>query len=340
MTEIDFSKMTFTPPTLEDYLVKNNLKLTFVLLMHGSTTSIGRYMLLKEKTERIKNSLLSPMFPKRNLLFDMAKLHCELLDLLANVFMFLEDFLAYSHNLKTSDSLEMFPNKIASENYHTAQREIENLRRMTQSSVDAYLLLPGVGKMPINDNEKRFVIEVLDRIRAYVCDRIQNIVRFYDNYYRVYIKYKHILPAIIGLHQIKANPRNAFEKNISSHIYIRDYYKKHFKSYVIPWNIDTLTYYEDLIIDIKSLFELLVMSYLHYFMNYGKHALLPIENYIKKDEYKKWREILVKTDAVRVLLPRSETQLNISGELSKALLNKLPIDHIYVLNRDIIGATV
>ena len=161
-----------------------------------------------------------------------------------------------------------FPTKIASENNRTAQREIENLRNMTRSDIDSYLLIPDVGNMPVNTKDKIFIGEVLDRIRADVYERIKNILRFYDNYYRVYIKYKHILPAIIGLHQIRTTPRNIFQKNISSHIYIRDYHKKNFKSYIIPWNIDTLSYYEDLVIDIKSLFELLVMSYSHYFMNY------------------------------------------------------------------------
>jgi len=60
-----------------------------------------------------------------------------------------------------------------------------------------------------------------------------------------------------------------------------------------------------------------------------------MNNYIKQNESKKWRDILGKTNAIKVLLPHYQTQINVSGNLGNAFHRKLPKKHILKINRNI-----
>jgi hypothetical protein len=336
----DYLENRFSPPELNGYLVKNKLGLTFVAISNGHVNYLGRVLLLKEKIERFKSKLVLPNYFGKNPYIDMVKIHCEQLDLLSNIFIFMEDFLAYSFNLKESlVILQKFPVEIASENYNTAREEIKTLKNKKELDIHDYLLFPDVNKMKISNKERKLVNEKLAQISKDVHTRIQNIVTFYNNYYRVYLKYKHILPAIMGLHKPTPHRSNRFQKNISSHIYIRDYNKNQIRTYIIGCDLETLTYYEDIIKDIGSVFQLLLISYLHYLMNYGNRVLVPIGTYIEENEKQKWARIL-RTNRVKVLLPKYKTEINISGDLAKALAKMLPKDHIYAINRDIFNEII
>lgn len=333
----NYSEIIFTPAKLEEYFQQNDLKLTVSLLSNAFTTSIGRFQLLKEKSERLKGNTLSPIFGDKNLYLDIAKIHCEQLDLLANVFMFLEDFLVYSHNLNDSlKRLQEFPKNIVFENWNIAENEMKNLTNKKKSDIGKYLLFPEPDQMQLSGKEKRIVKSVLSRISKDTFTRIQNLNKFYENHRRVYMKYKHVLPAIIGLYQTSSSDGKPETKYISSHIYIMDHYKKKFATYVIGWNIETITYYEDVFMDIKTLFELLILSYLHYLMNLGNKSLIPMNTHVKAHELQKWKTILKKNNIIKELLPKYETKVNITGDLKKALLRKLAKDHIYRINRNIL----
>jgi len=330
----DHSETRITPAALDKYLTENNLELTFRILSNAVLNYIGRKQVLKEKSDLLKNTLTSPLPSREKLYFEMSKIHLQQLDLLSSIFMFLEDFLAYSFNLNESLSkLQEFPTKIASENYDISNKGIKNLRNKEKSDIAEYLLFPDVGPMLLGKEEKNLLRIVFERMSTDVYNRIQSIIKFYDNHYRVYIKYKHVLTAIVGLHEIIDDKNDPLKKTVASHIYVRDRYKKEFRTHIIACNLETVTYYEEITGHIGSIFQLLLISYLHYLMNYGTRVVIPIGTYIKDKEKNQWGSIL-STNKVKVLYPNFKTEIKIFGELAHALLNILPKKYIYTKKSD------
>lgn len=334
MEHKDYSEDEFSPPELSKFLIENNLGVTFKVLSNGLINYRSRVRLLKEKSDLLKKVLTSPL-PSQDVYSEMAKIHVQQLDYLSSIFMFLEDFLAYSFNLSGSLSkLQEFPSQIASENFNVLNKEIENLRSKVKSDISDYLLFPNIELLGLTQEKKNLLKNVLDRILVKFDQSMQRILEFYDNYYRVYIKYKHVLTAVIGLHEINDISDDPSKKVVSSHIYIRDRYKEQFKTHIIACNVETVTYYEDIVNFIKCVFELLILSYMQYLMNYGKRSIIPTNNYIKDEEKELWSSIL-KTNKGTVLYPNFQIYFNIYGELAKALRDILPKRFIYTKKSDI-----
>jgi hypothetical protein len=230
--------------------------------------------------------------------------------------------------------LREFPAQIASENHNVSNKEIKNIRNRKKLDIGEYLLFPDVELMPLKKEEKNLLRVVFKRMSTDVDKSIQSIIEFYDNHYRVYIKYKHVLTAIVGLHEIIDDPNDPLKKTVASHIYVRDGHKKEFRTNIIACNMETISYYEKIIGHIRSIFQLLILSYLHYLMNHGKRVIIPIGTYIKDGEKKLWESIL-KTNKAKVLYPNFQTQIKISGDLANALSNILPKKYIYTKKTDI-----
>ena len=93
------------------------------------------------------------------------------------------------------------PSMIISGTMGLGEKEIKHLKALDNEGVSKYLLLPTTDRLPLPDNDKKFVQETLKDLSEGVGTRINQITRFYDNYYRVYIRYKHIFSAIIGTYQ-------------------------------------------------------------------------------------------------------------------------------------------
>lgn len=93
------------------------------------------------------------------------------------------------------------PSMIISGTMGLGEKEIKHLKALDNEGVSKYLLLPTTDRLPLPDNDKKFVQETLKDLSEGVGTRINEITRFYDNYYRVYIRYKHIFSAIIGTYQ-------------------------------------------------------------------------------------------------------------------------------------------
>src|SRR4051794_33635727 len=102
--------------------------------------------------------------------------------------MFMEDYLSYSYYLCTSrNELSL---KILSR-INVVWKEIEHLKGLDKQGIYEYLLLPDADKLPLSDNDKQFVKEALSNFVDDIYRRIKEITYFYQNYDRIYIKYKH-----------------------------------------------------------------------------------------------------------------------------------------------------
>ncbi len=104
--------------------------------------------------------------------------------------MLLEDYLSYSYLLR--NSLVNLPKSIASKNIGIVNEEVKHLHQISIDDISDYLLFKKVDELELNNNDKEFVTKYLKIFSKDIYERLKRIVKFFDNYYRVYIKYKHI----------------------------------------------------------------------------------------------------------------------------------------------------
>ena len=232
------------------------------MLNQALITILGRKKLFMEKAQQFRNFTLNYQSPQQNPTYDMVKGQLMLLDLLGNIFMSLEDYLVYSHHLR--NPLRDFHKKIAARNTQVPENEINYLKGIVKKDINSYLLLPKSSDFQFQQEENDLVRSYLNNIVTDMYNKIRNILKFYNRYYRIYIRYKYVLPSILGLYSrtydIKSNTNI-----ISSFIYIRDNLdkkgKNKFNTYIIQaTGLDVLTYFEDIADDIDTIFQFLVLS--------------------------------------------------------------------------------
>ena len=99
--------------------------------------------------------------------------------------MLMEEYLVYSYYLRINK--EELPNMIISGTMGLGEQGIKHLKALDNEGISKYLLLPTTDRLPLPDNDKKFVQETLKDLSEGVCTRINEITRFYDNYYMAYI---------------------------------------------------------------------------------------------------------------------------------------------------------
>ncbi len=327
-------------PDVDEYLRKNKLLLSYLILNQSVTTLIGRSMLLKEKAQQYRNFILSYETPEEIVTYDMVKMQLMFLDLLGNIFMLLEDFLGHSYHLRTS--LKEFPKGIASINKKVAENEIYFLKQLKKKEMFSYLLLPDKSSLRIDRKQVSLVRKNFANITSRNYKRIKNIVRFYFRYYRVYIKYKHILPAVLGVYRKTYDP-NLGKNIVASDIFIRDYKltkgrskRNRYSTYVIHCTgLNSLSYLEDAVDDIRNVFEILLLSYINSISNLRKPFLTPVFNYVNDEDKLEWEKIISKVNKFSILLPESKIIININEPLRKKMDKALAKESIFTLRRDL-----
>jgi hypothetical protein len=333
--------------SLHKYLEKNKLKKTFLIINQSVITCDARYSLFKERADYCRNLILTYRSPDQNVTLDIVRLQLLHLDMLANIFMLLEDFLGHSSSLRFS--LKEFPYRIASRNDRTASDEIEYLRKLKLRDVSSYLLHQNISGL--NGNESKLLQENYRNMRRDILKRIRKILEFHSRYYRVYIKYKHILPVVLGIHHKKYNIGQSFEVS-NSFIYIRDFQERKkkpgiisrkrnkFHTYIVlASGLEPLTYYESIMDDIKLVYTLILISYVNHMCNMGKPFVIPITEYVESYQREKLTGIIRKANTLSITSPTLDFRVNIESPLKEKLEDKLPKETIYRLRRDILSGT-
>jgi hypothetical protein len=307
------------------------------VLLNQTNLTAGRVGLLKEKIQKYRNFLLQNIDPEPNITGSVSKMHTTQLDIVSGMFMLLEDFAVYSHQLRKS--LVDMPTTIASENRGVVLNEINYLEKLSKlKDIRSYLLFPNIDLLKLERDDRKFVSGVLKNITRDIRSRIKKITIFYRYYYRVYIKYKHVLTAIVGLYYIVSSSRDPRQKEVYSHIYIRDRHKGKAYTYILPVGLEALDYYEDLIDDIGLVFNAVLTSYIHSMSNLGKPFLVPTEYFLKgasAEDVQKWRRIVRQVNHIPVLLPTLNFNVVFARKFPRRLNRILSKRYICKLNRDI-----
>ena len=342
-------QINISKPEVQKYLKRNKTIRTFLILNQSLVTCNARLALFKERAQQCRDYILRYQSLQENITYDIVKLQLMHLELLANIFMLLEDFLGHSHNLKLS-ALEHFPKLIASRNERVASCEISALAKLRTKGMSNYLLFPSIVRP--NCEEQQLLDSNLNNMAKDTLKRIKNILQFYSRYYRVYVKYKHILPAVLGVHHKKYDTKQNLTV-ASSYIYIRDYLeyrnkkvktlpnkKDKFYTYIVlASGLEPLTYYESIMDDIKRVYDIILLSFLNYMSNLGKPFLIPLTDYVPIGDRPQLERIINDVNTCSITHPILRIDFNFITPLKELLEKNLPQKTIYRLRRDIFAGT-
>jgi hypothetical protein len=143
----------------------------------------------------------------------VIKLQTAQLDLISALFVLVEDYLSFSYYLR-KDKVQL-TNKIL-EGKTVTWHEHEFLKDIDLNKAHEYLLLPIVGSFQeLEEDEKEIVKDNLKEFAKDIHERIIRILKFFSSYNRVYNKYKHISPGLVGTYAILKNKE-------TPHIFVRD----------------------------------------------------------------------------------------------------------------------
>lgn len=150
----------------------------------------------------------------------------------------------------------------------------------------------------------------------------------------MYIKYKHILSALLGFHRSYIDPK-INKLKVSSQIYIQDY-EKRFSTYMIPTtSIESIDYYQDIIDDIYNVFLTLMIAYLSRMINLGKPYIIPVLPYRDSNESYTLGQIIARINYLSWPFVPVTTEISFTEELSKNIVTKMRKDQIVRIRRDI-----
>jgi len=290
------------PESVLKNLSKNELELQFFLVQMGLQSCEARHNLLKEKSISLSNLVLKQRPPNTDTGKEIIEIQTQQFDLISSIFMFLEEYLVYSNNLRTS--LSDFHVSIASRNDTSANNELSHLEGFTNpADFSKYLLIDKMLEGDTLGNDKNFIRQKMAEFANDISKRIRNLIKFHHQYNRVYIKFKHTLPAIIGLYDkeyqgIITDGLHGVSKQarITSFIFIRDYNKRKINTFVLPLGMPQLVYFQEIIDDIYKIFNTVLIVYLNSMANSNKDFLVPISDYLNEEEFVRWTQILAKTN--------------------------------------------
>ena len=264
---------------LRKYILGEDLTKVFPILIYQIILAEARSEMIKESSQKLKKTFMDTVnsyFTEQSFI----KLHMLQLDLISKLFMLLEDYLSYSYYLRFNK--KDLPENILSPTMGLPQKEINNLKDLDKAGISEYFLLSNLNKLPLPDNDKKFVEEVLNVLFVESQQRINEIAKFFKNYYKVYIRYKHILSAFIGTYSVEENKK-------IPRIFMRDQIEnkkqnvKKYYTHILPSNIETLEYYEKLNDHISKMFKLLLACHVHSIQNCGKPFLISDGYFLPSD---------------------------------------------------------
>jgi hypothetical protein len=312
---------------ISNYLADNQLNDVFCTLTYQTTVCKARVDSVNRKIESCKEHLKQTTNTKHDV-EAVIRLQMAQLDLISALFMLLEDYLSYSYFLRNAKS--QLPEKILGEETVT-WKEVDFLDALDPTKTHEYLLLPSVDKFPmLGEHEKEIVKKNLGTLAGDIHDRIRRIVIFFHNHNRVYGKFKHLFPGVVGTYTIQQN------ENIPR-IFVRDrHYNKVTKvtdsaMYVLPNSLEVFDYYDNLKNDISRVFLSLIEAHIQNMQNCGNPFLpLDISSSINQSQ---WLEIAQKVNLLTTL-PNITVRINVEQSRVGDMLKALSENFIFKFDRD------
>jgi len=282
-----------------------------------------RYLILAKKNVELRGYLIETVFNQfednfkstidEDIQIHVRKTHALQLDIISKLFALIEDFLWYNNILRTDP--KSLSKKLIIRFGVNLDEELKYLENITKEQIHSDYKFPKLEDFSISEDDKQFLEKVLESQTTEIKKCLDEITKFWRNYKRVYNTYKHGLSAITGLYQIIK------EKGvdiISSHIYVRnarDREGNNVDTFMIPTNLVTAQYYDNIRKLVISVFFYLLDCHLYYINNRGKAFFPEIWDFIlqKPDEIEKLKKVINKLDFKKIY-PSIVINLEIKNE--------------------------
>lgn len=281
--------------------------------------------------ENLKHGLLSP-FPSNISPGDwVIDIQSRQLDVLQRIFLTLEDFLTYTHVLSSEPRSLAATLATKSSNFAS---EIGHLSGMNTHDLWAFLKYPDLSKLGLSFEERRFVRGILRRSIRNQKDRILRVSTFWRNHYNVYLKYKHRFSVLLGMYQTSG-------EKVVSHIYVRSEERarsnrKKVFSYVIPVDLETANYYEEVTEDLFDLFQFILKSNILDMTNPGMNFFPPISlQDVPEADRVKLQQIVDSMQFVSFKDWILNMGISLTGKRGAIATRAIRRNHVYRMPRDI-----
>lgn len=288
-----------------------------------------RFKLMEEALENCVTPLVRPVpITNQQALGDWVLLtQGRQLEALTKIFMLFEDFLTYSHALRTDSST--LPSLLASKS-GVISDEIKALRKLRAKDMTNFLHIVDIA-FHVPRGERVFFRQTQDKGIRDIYARLKRLITFWNNHYHVYLKYKHSFSAILGLYQIERG-------NLSSHIYLRTKFTNKAKSRVhlliIGCDLPTITYYQEIGDDLTIVLNFLLNTFLYYIYNCGRPFFPPFPSQSLQGVDGPRLQAIVDALPFRKVDTALRMNVNILGPRRQAIISKLARDYAYQIGRD------
>jgi hypothetical protein len=248
-------------PKMEEfvkYLEKSSYEQTFACLVHARVQLNARKFLFDKTLQDIRDSMKISVDDKE-LGEKIKQVNALQLDIISKIFMLIED-LIYFYQFLIQNPKEL-PSMIAKNQRVNKRKVLDEWKSLDRHNIITIFKFTDPEKF--ESSEQKNVFEhVIERQVKLIQSSFLNISNFWDNYYDVYIVYKHGLSAIIG-------PYSTESGKLRPILLIRRYLKnvKRIGTYHIPVSPKTVDYYEQILLNTHSLLKLLIDSFTLYIKN-------------------------------------------------------------------------
>jgi hypothetical protein len=309
------------------YLSKHQLTKVFGTLIYQMTMCKARVESVNIKVDTCKDYLKRIINAKYDV-EAVIRLQMAQMDLISALFVLMEDYLSYSHFLR-NDRIQL-SEMILGEKTVT-WKEVDFLEALNLDQTYQYMLLASVDRFPMLDNQEKAIVKKnLEIFARDIYDRIKRIVNFFRNHNRVYVKFKHIFPGIVGAYTIQQNidiPR----------IFVRDRILNRKTGvteaavYILPNSLEAFDYYDNMKNDISRVFLSLLEVHIQDMQNLGG-PFLPLKTHLSIED-PQWLKIVQKVNLFTAL-PNITMKINVEGNRIDDMLKALSEDFIYKYDRD------
>ncbi len=315
-----------------NYLKKSGYEDSWRYLILAKNNVGLRGYLIEIVLDQFEYNLKSPV--DRDIQTHVRKTHALQLDIISKLFVLIEDFLWYNNILRTNP--KSLSKKLIIRFGVNLDKELKYLENITKEQIYSDYKFPKLEDFSISKEDAQFLEKVLEAQATEIKKCLDEIIKFWRNYKRVYNTYKHGLSAITGLYQII---KDKDASKISSHIYVRNARDKkgdEVDTFIIPTDMVTANYYDNIRKFVISVFFFLIDCHLYHINNRERAFYPEIWDFItqKPDEIERLKSLINKLDFIKID-PSVLIKLEIEKEAADKVRAKIKDDYIYKSPKDI-----
>lgn len=331
------------PKRVEKFLKENNYLDVYIFLITSLDNITNRAILLdkdiKKFEEKIRETVkkvdenLDEIVPDNPEISRMFKdIHYIELEIIQRINILIELLAVYYHMTRTD--LKKLPKCIGIKDFPPKEmhNEFKYFKQQNLNDVWTNFKYPNVKYFTeLSVVEQNTLEQLLKESTQKILESFKEIDQFRRHFRAIYIKYKHTLSEFTGIFGIDKNNRQ-----IQTHIYLRDEKKGKVSTYMIQVSLDAVRYFDEIATRVYNLLRVLIDNTLLYIVNEEKN-FIPRTLFIDRKNEMNFKMIVEKIQSC--IMPNFISKVIVKPPDSKNIdkvNQQLLKDHIYQMNKDIL----